>query len=41
MLGVKYPRMQMRPVAEIFDGKRFITPSVAARHVVTPRLPGT
>lgn len=41
VLGVKYPRMQMLTVAQIVAGERFNTPSVAARHVVAPRLPGT
>lgn len=41
VLGVKYPRIQMRTVAQIVAGERFNTPSVAARSVVAPRLPGT
>ena len=41
VLGVKYPRMQMLTVAQIVAGERFNTPSVAARSVVAPRLPGT
>ena len=41
VLGVKYPRMQMLTVAQIVAGERFQTPSVAARSVVAPRLPGT
>ena len=39
VLGVKYPRMQMLTVEQIFAGERFKTPSVAARHVAKPRLP--
>ena len=31
VMGVLYPRMQMLTAAEILDGKRFNTPSVAAR----------
>ena len=41
VLGVKYPRMQMLTVSQIVAGERFNTPSVAARSVVNPRLPGT
>ena len=41
VLGVKYPRMQMLTVPQILAGERFQTPSVAARHIVSPRLPGT
>ena len=41
VLGVKYPRMQMLTIPQILAGERFITPSVAARSVVDPRLPGT
>lgn len=41
VLGVKYPRMQMLTVPQILAGERFNTPSVAARSVVDPRLPGT
>ena len=41
VLGVQYPRMQMLTVPQIVAGGRFHTPSVAARHVVAPRLPGT
>ena len=39
VLGVKYPRMQMLTVEQILDGERFITPSVAARHAMRPKLP--
>ena len=41
-LGVRYPRMQMLTVAEILDGRRFATPSVAraARGAAEPNLPG-
>ena len=41
VLGVKYSRMQMLTVPQILAGERFATPSVAARSVVAPRLPGT
>ena len=41
VLGVKYSRMQMLTVEQILAGERFQTPSVAARHAITPRLPGT
>ena len=40
ILGIEYPRMQLLTVAEILDGKRFATPTVAGRHETTPRLPG-
>ncbi len=39
ILGVKYPRMQMLTVDQIFAGDRFITASVAARRAVKPKLP--
>ena len=40
VLGVKYPRMQILTVAEMLDGKRFTTPSVArARGELEPALP--
>ena len=38
-LGVQYPKMQILTVAEILDGKRFLTPSVAGRGVTEPALP--
>ena len=41
VLGVKYARMQMLTVEQILAGERFQTPSIAARHAVVPRLPGT
>lgn len=40
ILGVEYPRMQILTVADIFEGKRFATPTVAGRHTLTPRMPG-
>ena len=40
ILGVKYARMQILTVAEILEGKRFTTPSVArARGELEPALP--
>ena len=39
ILGVKYPRLQMLTVDQIFAGDRFITPSVTARRAVKPKLP--
>ena len=40
VMGVAYPRMQMLTAREIFDGKRFLTPSVAkARGLAQPSLP--
>ena len=39
ILGVNYPRMQMLTVDQIFAGDCFITPSVAARRAVKPKLP--
>ena len=38
VMGVKYPRMQVLTVAEILDGKRFHTPSVAGRGLAQPAL---
>ena len=38
VMGVKYPRMQVLTVADIFDGKRFHTPSVAGRSLAQPAL---
>ena len=40
ILGIEYPRMQILTVAEILDGKRFTTPTVAGRHEAQPRFPG-
>ena len=41
VLGVQYQRMQILTVAEILDGKRFHTPTVAAgRHEPQPVFPG-
>lgn len=40
ILGIEYPRMQVLTVAEILDGKRIMTPTVAGRHVAEPRFPG-
>ena len=40
ILGVEYPRMQILNVEEILNGKRFTTPTVAARHLAQPRMPG-
>ena len=40
ILGIEYPRMQLLTVAEILDGKRFATPTVAGRHDPMSRLPG-
>ncbi len=39
VLGVLYPRMQILTIAEILEGKRFLTPSVAGRGVAEPKLP--
>ena len=39
VLGVQYPKMQILTVAEILEGKRFLTPSVAGKSVAEPRLP--
>ena len=38
VLGVKYSRMQILTVAEILDGKRFHTPTVAGRGLAEPKL---
>ena len=38
--GIPYPRMQILTVDEIFEGKRFATPTVAGRHTLEPRMPG-
>ena len=40
ILGIDYPRMQILTVAEILEGKRFQTPTVAGRHTLEPRMPG-
>ena len=40
ILGIEYPRLQLLTVAEILEGKRFATPTVAGRHVQQPRFPG-
>ena len=40
ILGIDYPRMQILTVAEILEGKRFETPTVAGRHSLKPRMPG-
>ena len=40
ILGIPYPRMQILTVAEILNGKRFETPTVAGRHTLEPRMPG-
>lgn len=40
IMGIEYPRMQLLTVAEILEGKRFLTPTVAGRHEPQPRLPG-
>ena len=40
ILGLPYPRLQILSVEEIFEGKRFKTPTVAGRHETEPRLPG-
>ena len=39
VLGVKYPKLQILTVAEILEGKRFLTPSVAGRGAAEPALP--
>ncbi len=39
VLGVHYPKMQILTVAEILEGKRFMTPSVAGKGVAEPNLP--
>ena len=38
VMGVKYPRMQALTVADILEGKRFHTPSVAGRGLAQPAL---
>ena len=38
-LGVQYPKMQILTVAEMLEGKRFLTPSVAGKGVAEPSLP--
>ena len=40
ILGIDYPRMQILTVGEMLEGKRFMTPTVAGRHTLEPRLPG-
>ena len=40
IIGIDYPRMQILTVGEILDGRRFITPTVAGRHELKPRMPG-
>lgn len=39
VMGVQYPRMQILTAEEILNGKRFVTPSVAARGSGQPALP--
>ena len=39
--GINYPRMQILTIAEILEGNRFHTPSVAGRGLSQPSLPGT
>ncbi len=39
--GIDYPKMQMLTIADILEGKRFHTPSVAGRGLSQPTLPGT
>ena len=39
VLGVHYPKMQVLTVAEILDGKQFLTPSVAGKGMAEPSLP--
>ena len=41
VMGVMYPRMQILTAQEILDGKRFLTPSVAARGTGQAALPLT
>ena len=36
----EYPRMQILTIAEIINGERFKTPSVAGRHTLEPGMPG-
>ena len=41
ILGIEYPRMQILTVEEMLEGRRFMTPTVAAgRHEPQPRMPG-
>ena len=40
ILGIEYPRMQILTVADILEGRRFKTPTVAARYTPQPVLPG-
>ena len=40
ILGIEYPRMQILTVAQILEGQRFKTPTVAGRHEPQPRMPG-
>ncbi len=40
ILGIEYPRLQLLTVADILDGQRFKTPTVAGRHTPQPRFPG-
>ena len=40
ILGIEYPRLQLLAVADILDGRRFQTPTVAGRHEPQSRLPG-
>ena len=39
ILGIEYPRMQILSVREILEGKRFQTPTIAGRHILSPRMP--
>ena len=39
IMGIEYPKMQILTVADILEGKRFYTPSVAGRHEPQPVLP--
>ena len=42
ILGVEYPKMQILTVGDILEGRRFLTPTVAAgRHELQPVFPGT
>ena len=41
VMGIEYPRLQLLTVADILEGKRFQTPTVAAgRHELQPVMPG-
>ena len=40
ILGIEYPRMQILTTADILEGKRFATPTVAGKHTLEPRMPG-